>query len=88
MNTRLALFALALGLSPIACASATPAPLAPDVQALWDRCTSAVERYCHEHSHGSPSHERQCVRDERDNLARAPDDAARRSSLHGFGCPL
>ncbi len=85
------LFAFALLASlPLACGAARPeiATMPPDVRAQWDRCEQPIDRWCIDHSHGSPSHERACMQEESGRFAALPDDAARASYLASHGCRL
>ncbi len=72
----------------LACSAQRPqiASMPPDVRADWDRCEAAVTRWCADHSHGSPTEERDCVQTESQNFARQADEAARRAYLGAHGC--
>jgi len=77
-----------LALLALACSAQRPqiATMPPDVRASWDRCEPAVTRWCADHSHGSPTEERDCVQNESQNYARQADDAGRQAYLSAHGC--
>ncbi len=60
--------------------------MVPEARALWEPCHAEVERWCHDHSHGSASHERECMTQEQARYAALGDDAARRAYLSSHGC--
>lgn len=82
------LSALALLSLLTACGGAQQVALTPATQALWDRCAPTLTSYCHERAHGSPPHEAQCLRDERETVARQPDEATQAAYLRQHGCTL
>jgi hypothetical protein len=88
IRTRLALPFTTLLL--LACAAQRPeiASMPPDVRASWDRCQPAVNRWCADHSHGSPTEERDCVSEASRGYASQADDAARATYIRSHGCAM
>ena len=76
----------------LACSAQRPqiATMPPDVRTSWDRCESAVTRWCADRSNGSPTAERDCVEHESPEL-RAPGRRRRapgvpaRARMHAVG---
>ncbi|MFO0604209.1 MAG: hypothetical protein U0324_13590 [Polyangiales bacterium] len=77
-----------LALLMLACSAQRPqiATMPPDVRTSWDRCESAVTRWCADRSNGSPTAERDCVEHESQSYARQADDAGRQAYLRAHGC--
>jgi hypothetical protein len=61
--------------------------LSPELQARYDACAAAIDRWCHEHAHGDVAHESQCRREARRDFARITDEAQRTRYLSDHGCP-
>ncbi len=87
-HTRNTFAALTLLSLVAACSGAQQTALSPSASALWSRCEPVIEHFCHDRSHGSPSHQARCMRDERDVVAAQPDDTTRASYLRQHGCAL
>lgn len=62
------------------------ATMPPEARPGWDRCESAVVRWCSYRSNGAPTEERDCVSEASRGYASQADEAGRTTYMRAHGC--